>query len=138
MSTATQESVIIGTYLAKGTMGNMGMPGAPICHFNLIVTPSTNHVSGTVIITQAIEGPESSITVQVSGSIRKTGYGDITQIVALKGEYVVSFPPPAIGSYLARFEAHMALNNAWDGKGGFTYGNNNIEDVPVTAVKTGE
>lgn len=138
MSTATQENVIIGTYLAKGTMGNIGMPGAPICHFNLIVTPSTNHVSGTVVITQAIQGPESKITVQVTGSIRKTGYGDITQVVAIQGEYMVSFPPPAIGAYIAKFDGNMAINNAWDGKGGFSYGNNSVEDVPVTAGKTGE
>lgn len=114
-------------------MGNVGMPGAPICHFNLVVTPSTNHVSGTVVITQAIEGPNSKITVQVSGVIRATGYGKVTQVVALEGEYIQAVNPPAIGSYLAKFNGHMAIDNAWNGQGGFTYGHNNDENVPVRA-----
>ena len=133
MSTLEKDQVIIGTYLVRGEMGNVGMPGAPICHFNLVVTPSANHVSGTVVITQAIEGPNSHITVQVSGVIRSTGFGKVTQVVALEGEYVQSVNPPAIGSYLAKFNAHMAIDNAWNGQGGFTYGPHNVENVPVRA-----
>ena len=133
MSTEVSENVIVGTYLAKGEIGNVGMPGAPICHFNLIVTPSTHHVSGTVIITQAIPGPNSKITVQVSGRIYPTGYGKVTQVVSLLGEYVQTVNPPGIGAYLAKFEAHMAIDNEWNGKGGFSYAIHNITDVPVRA-----
>jgi len=136
MSTKTQAqaSKIIGTYLASGTIGNVGLPGAPISHFHLTVTPSTNSVSGIVEITQAIEGPESNIVIKnVTGSIRATGYGKVTKVVELSGEYMVSFPPPAIGSYLAKFSANMAIDDNWDGRGGFTYGQNEINDVPVIA-----
>ena len=133
MSTATAEkatSKLIGAYLVNGTMGNVGMPGAPIMHFSLVVVPSTNSVSGTVEITQAILGGDIVVR-NVTGTIRATGYGNVTQVVALEGQYVQSVPPPAIGSYLAEFSAHMAIDNNWNGKGGFTYGNHNVENVDV-------
>jgi len=136
MNTEAQvkSSKIVGTYLASGTIGNVGLPGAPIAHFHLTVTPFTNSVSGIVEITQAIEGPESNIVIKnVTGSIRATGFGKVTKVVELSGEYVVSVPPPAIGSYLAKFSANMAIDNNWDGRGGFTYGSNDVNDVPVVA-----
>lgn len=132
METAVKPKAIAGAYLTKGTIGNLGMPGAPIAHFSLVVVPSTNSVSGTVEITQAIEGSGSNIVVNnVKGQIRATGYGKVTKVVSLEGEYVVSVPPPAIGSYLSKFTAHMAIDNDWNGQGGFSYGNNDVEDVPV-------
>jgi len=123
-------SRLAGAYLVNGTMGNVGMPGAPIMHFSLVVVPSANTVSGTVEITQAISSGEIIIK-NVKGSIRATGLGNVTKVVSLEGQYVQSVPPPAIGSYLADFSAHMAINDNWEGKGGFSYGNNDVENVPV-------
>ncbi len=135
MEKTAEAKAIIGTYLTKGTIGNVGMPGAPIAHFSLLVTPSTNTVSGTVEITQAIAGSGSSIVVKnVTGAIRATGYGTVTKVVSLEGEYLVSVPAPAIGTYLAKFTAHMAIDNEWNGKGGFTYGDQDIEDVSVASA----
>lgn len=133
METLTKEtSALVGAYLVNGTAGNVGLPGAPIMHFSLVVVPGANSVSGTVEITQAIAPPNGDIVIKnVTGTIRSTGYGQVTQVVALEGEYIVSFPPPAIGSYLAKFSAHMAIDNNWTGKGGFTYGTNDVENVPV-------
>ncbi len=131
-NTAVKPKSIAEAYLTKGTIGNIGMPGAPVAHFSLVVVPSTNSVSGTVEITQAIAGPESNVVVSnVKGQIRATGYGKVTKVVSLEGEYLVSVPPPAIGSYLSKFTAHMAIDNNWNGQGGFSYGNNDVEDVPV-------
>ncbi|MFY8188724.1 MAG: hypothetical protein ACOVLC_12315 [Flavobacterium sp.] len=45
-----------------------------------------------------------------------------------------SVPPPAIGSFLADFNAHMAIDNAWNGTGGFSYWKNDIENVPVKST----
>jgi hypothetical protein len=132
-ATATAEkatSKLIGAYLVNGTMGNVGMPGAPIMHFSLVVVPSANSVSGTVEITQAVAGG-TIVVKNVKGSIRATGYGSVTQVVSLEGQYVQSVPPPAIGSYLADFSAHMAIDNNWNGKGGFSYGNHDVENVDV-------
>ena len=134
MSTATAEaktSKLIGSYLVNGTMGS-GLLGAPTVHFSLVVVPSANSVSGTVEITQAIEGPSSDILVSnVKGRIFATGFGDVKYVVSLEGQYVQSVPPPAIGSYLAEFSAHMAINGDWNGKGGFSYGTTNVENVEV-------
>ncbi len=133
-ATANQSSVLAGAYLVNGIMGNL-MPGAPVMHFSLVVVPSANSVSGTVEITQALPPPYGSIVIHnVKGVIRATGFGKVTHVVALEGEYVVSFPPPAIGEYIAKFSAHMAIDNNWDGKGGFSYGNHNVENVPVKKV----
>ncbi len=46
----------------------------------------------------------------------------------------MSVPPPAIGSYLAKFSAALAVNRAWNGKGSYVYGNHSITDATVTNV----
>lgn len=130
--------LLAGAYLAKGTIGNVGMPGAPVAAFSLVVVPSQNSVSGTVVITQAIQGPDSHIVVPVKGKIFATGFGNITKVVSLHGQYVHSVPPPAIGSFLADFDAHLAIDNEWNGTGGFSYFGHNVENVPVKAVNQAE
>jgi hypothetical protein len=127
--------LLAGAYLAQGTIGNVGMPGAPIAKFSLVVVPSQHSVSGTVVITQAVGGPDSHIVVKVTGKIYATGLGKVTQVVSLHGQYVHSVPPPAIGSFLADFDAHLAIDGAWNGTGGFSYYQHNVENVPVTAAK---
>ncbi|WP_281298360.1 DUF1842 domain-containing protein [Flavobacterium limnophilum] len=128
--------LLAGAYLAKGTIGNVGMSGAPVATFSLVVVPSQNSVSGTVVITQAISGPDSYIVVPVTGKIYATGLGNVTKVVSLQGQYVHSVPPPAIGSFLANFDAHLAIDNAWNGKGGFTYYQHQVENVPVAAINS--
>lgn len=130
--------LLAGAYLAKGTIGNVGMPGAPVASFSLVVVPSQHSVSGTVVITQAVQGPDSHIVVPVTGKIFATGIGNVTQVVGLRGQYVHSVPPPAIGSFLANFDAHLAIDNEWNGTGGFSYFGHNVEDVPVKAVNQAE
>lgn len=126
-----QKPTIASAYLAKGTIGNVGMLGAPIAHFSLVVVAATGKVSGVVEITQAID--KAPIHVDVTGSLRPTGYGKVTKIVNLKGQYVVSVPPPAIGSYLEEFSAYLDIDNSWNGTGGFTYGQTVIDNVPVAS-----
>lgn len=128
--------LLAGAYLAKGTIGNVGTPGAPVATFSLVVVPSQHTVSGTVVITQAVNGPDSHIVVQVKGRIYSTGLGNYTQVVSLQGQYVQSFLPPAIGSFLADFNAHLAIDNAWNGKGGFSYYGHQVENVPVAAINS--
>lgn len=129
---ANRPETLIGAYLVNGTVGNLNLPGAPIMHFSLVVVPSANSVSGTVEITQALAPPYGKIVIRnVTGVIRSTGFGSVTQVVALQGVYYQSLTPPAIGEIQEKFSAHMAINNSWDGSGGFSYGNNNVENVPV-------
>ncbi|TCI94827.1 DUF1842 domain-containing protein [Tenacibaculum sp. M341] len=126
------QTLIETTYLVKGVIGNVGMPGAPITHFSLVVSPEQQTVSGIVEITRAINSP--SIKLNVAGNIRFTGYGNIKQIINLRGEYKISAPPPAIGSYLEDFSAYLDTDEQWNGNGGFTFGFQKIDNVPVKAT----
>lgn len=122
----TQSNIIAGAYLAKGTIGNVGMAGAPLVHFSLVVVPSQHKVSGSIEVTQAVQG--GNYTGQVTGTIYATGLGKVTQIVGLKGTIHPDGPMPLE----IPFEAHMAIDGAWNGTGGFNYANVHVENVPVT------
>lgn len=121
----------IGTYLVNGIAGNEGTPGAPILRFSLVVNAASGKVNGQVQLTQALPPPYGQVEMSVSGQIHGAGFGPITQLVALEGETVVSVPPPAIGSYLAQFKATFAINGDWQGRGGWTFANQTVSDVPV-------
>jgi hypothetical protein len=116
-------------YLAKGTIGNVGMPGAPIVTFQFLVVPDKKTVSGTATITQAIE--KGTYSGPVSGSIYATGFGTTTQIVTFAG--VVYREDD--GALPLNFEAHLAIDAKWNGSGGFKYGNTHVENVPVTSTE---
>lgn len=122
-----EKRALIGAYNATGTLGNVGMPGAPIMHFNLVVVPNRNSVSGSVEIIQAIAPPNGQLFIQnVKGQIRATGFGSVDQIVTLEGNYTIG-----ASEVLYSFKASMNLNMNWEGKGTFTYGTQTIENVPV-------
>ncbi len=132
MSTNANSSSLAGAYLVNGTVGNVGMPGAPIMHFSLVVVPGTNSVNGTVEITQATAPPYNQIVVHnVSGAIHAIGFGSVIQIVVLNGQSTQSVSTPAFATYLAQFSAHMAIDSNWNGQGGFIYGTQRVENVPV-------
>jgi len=122
----------LGLYLVNGVAGKEGMPGAPLLHFSLLVDAPTGKVTGHAVQTQAVAPPGNEIKINdISGMVRATGLGKLTKIVALEGSALISFPPPAIGSYLAPFSAHFAVDDAWNGVGGWTLGHTSVEDVPV-------
>jgi hypothetical protein len=118
-------------YFIKGTIGNLTIPGTPVASFSLEVLPLKNSVKGTVVITQAVNMLESDIVVQVKGKIHATGFGQFTQVVSLQGQYTQSFSPLEKASFLADFVAHFAIDNAWNGIGGFSSYNYQIENEPV-------
>ena len=80
--------------------------------------------SGTIL-----EGTEHapSFTASGTGHIHATGLGNITQVGAISGPAVVSFPPPLIGSYEAPFSASFAVDSTWKGTGKFSVGNDTYE-----------
>jgi len=124
----SDKNPMVGAYLANGIIGNM-MPGAPIVHFSLVVVPSQHKVSGEVHVTQAVKGGSYSGTV--SGTIYNTGLGKFTKVVALTGQ--IHSDEPIIG--LIPFDAHMAINDSWEGIGGFHYLNVHVENAPVALEK---
>jgi hypothetical protein len=126
----------IGLYLVNGVAGNEGTPGAPLLHFSLLVNAVTGTITGQAVQTQAVPPPGDKIVVgNITGIVRSTGFGHFTKIVALEGSAVISFPPPAIGSYQAPFSAHFALDDKWNGTGGWTLGNTAVNNVPVKSAE---
>jgi len=122
----------LGLYLVNAVAGNQGTAGAPLLHLSLLVNSATGAITGHAMQTQAVQPPGDKIVVgNVTGSLRSTGFGQYTQVVSLTGSAVISFPPPAIGSYLAPFTAHFATDQHWNGVGGWTLGATNVNDVPI-------
>ncbi len=127
-------------YRVTGTAGNVGVPGAPILHFELLVNSSTGSVSGQAQITQAIAPPNGVIQIDnVTGQVRQLIFGgQVTLLVALQGTYFQKGPPPTEYIILEQFAAHFSVNPEWDGRGSFDYDNGSqvVNDVPVTSSKT--
>jgi hypothetical protein len=124
-----------GTYLVNGIAGNENMVGAPMLHFSLVVVSGTGKAAGHAMITQAVAPPYNEKLVNnVTGQIHATGLGPVTKIVALRGTYMDQLPPPAIGTVEVPFTAHFAIDDSWNGKGGFECGPTRSENVPVKTV----
>jgi hypothetical protein len=125
----------LGTYLVNGLAGNENVAGAPMLHFSLVIVSGTGKVSGHAMITQAIAPPNNEKVINnITGQVHATGLGPVTKIVALKGTYLDYLPPPAIGVVEVPFEAHLAIDDAWNGRGGFRCGWSQAENVPVRTV----
>src|SRR3954447_5192826 len=98
LSTQPKE-LVMAIYVENvvGTMGNVGVPGAPILHFALSVTIRAGSdaqvewpVSGTATITKAIAEPANSIQVSdLSGFAYSHGSEHI--VIVLDGSF--NIPP---------------------------------------------
>jgi hypothetical protein len=121
----------IDTYHVQGEAGHIGTPGAPILDFSLLVVVPSGLVSGHVDIRQALPPPHGHISLPVTGHIHSLGLPPAHNVVVLTGTYLVSFPPPAIGSILEHFNATFSVNSDWNGHGSFTYGGHSVSNVPV-------
>jgi hypothetical protein len=122
-------------YLAKFLVGDEGTPGAPLLRVAAVVDAPTGQISGQAQITQAVAPPEGLIRILgLEGRIHSLGLGKAVRVVALTGYYWVPFPPPAIGQSQAHFTATLVLEDEgeWSGRGSFSYGGHNVDDVPVT------
>ena len=130
-----EQTMPMALYLLGLEVGNVGMPAAPILHFQGTVNAPTGKINGQAEITQSVAGPHGEIEIHnVTGQIRHLGLGHDKRVVTLEGTYVVSFPPPAIGEYLAKFSAFLVVDASWNGTGEFTYGGHTVKDVPVKSV----
>jgi hypothetical protein len=127
----------IDLYLVKLLVGNKGMPGAPLLHLSLAVDAPTGHITGQAEVTQAIAPPGGIIRInKLQGHIRSLGLVPAVRVVSLTGSYAVPFPPPAIGHAIEPFWALLVVPQAgWDGRGSFSYGGKEIDDVPVDVCK---
>ncbi|MFT6283122.1 MAG: hypothetical protein ACJA0U_003264 [Salibacteraceae bacterium] len=124
------EKAMAGAYAVNVTIGNEGMPGAPIVELALVVVPSQNKVTGRVHANQATEHGDYTGTVE--GTIYSTGLGKFTKTIAVKGSIT---PASGIMPIEIPFDANMAVDDAWNGVGGFNYLQVHVEDVPVKSNK---
>jgi hypothetical protein len=112
--------------------GNLGLPGAAILQLDLLFNPQEGNLNGQAIISQTVGPPKVRIVVRhLAGEAHGLGLGGATRVVALRGEYEQSFPPPASGSYLAQFSATFVTDNNWKGHGSFQFGSDKVMNVPV-------
>lgn len=133
MDTAT------GYYVVKLFIERPGLVGAPALSLNLGVDAASGKVTGVGEITQALPPPYGEITIhQITGEIFQTGFGEDNRLVHLNGQYLVSVPPPAIGTYLAQFSAALAVDASWNGSGSFQYGASTVAGCTVTNVSQEE
>ncbi|WP_392344097.1 DUF1842 domain-containing protein [Pseudoalteromonas prydzensis] len=105
-----------------------GVVGGGSMEIQFAVDPKTDALNGRAN-GHIQEGTQHSpqFTSSASGHMHATGYNDITKVGALTGQAVVSFPPPAIGSYQSPFTASFAVDNQWNGKGSFSVGENTYQ-----------
>lgn len=132
LHTQKTASDVLGLYFVKAVVGNAGMPGAPLVNLALSVQAASGHVAGIAEITQAVQGGNHRFPV--TGQIYQTGLGPNHQLVSLQGEFVYSVPPPAIGTFLAKFTAALSVDQKWNGSGGFNYVTTHVENVPVKNI----
>ena len=107
---------------------NSGVVGGGSMKMTVAVDPVRGSISGGAEGT-ILEGTQHAPTFKGSGDghLYNTGFGENTKLGTISGRAVVSFPPPAIGSYEAPFTASFAVDNAWNGKGKFSVGPHTYE-----------
>jgi hypothetical protein len=120
-------------YHVKGEAGKVGTPGAPILSFQLLVNAVSGKITGHAEITHGgLPPPNEPISISnLTGHLSQLGEPPNHHVVTLKGTYVQSFPPPAIGEILEHFHATLSVDGHWNGHGSFTYGGHTVNNVPV-------
>ena len=128
----------VGLYPVTLRVGHGDMPGAPTLTLRLLVNAPNGTVSGSGTVTQALPPPYGQTHIpQITGGIFHGGLGQDQLFVHLTGQYAVSVPPPAIGTYLAHFSAAFAVDRGWNGRGSYEYGGHFVIDCKVENVSGG-
>ena len=134
MTTATS---LTSTYLVTGMARADVVLSSPMLRFTLLVNEASGQVCGHAQITEQelLEIPNSEINIgNITGQIQGTGVGSFTRLVSLQGYADVrTLPPPAIGTFYKLFQAQFAIDDAWDGVGGWNLGSQAVNNVPVHA-----
>lgn len=123
----TNDNPLLGAYLEKGTIGDVGMLGAPILSFALVVVPGQHKVTGTVQITQAV------LNGNYSGAVTGTiflfpGADDGVWVITLTGTVhndgtmPISLP----------ITVHFSVGGIEKDYGGFDFGQVHVAYAPVT------
>jgi hypothetical protein len=133
-STPSAKANKVGLYLL-----NLRFTSKKVGAASMDLALTVNAVSGVIhgqaqgTLQAGTEHPPT-FSADATGALHSTGFGPIVKIGAVKGEAFVSFPPPAIGSYLAPFIASFGLDAQGKGTGQFTVGGNTYTDCVVSIV----
>ena len=125
-----QDRTPISLYLVKATAGS-GALGAKQLFLSLAVNAATGAVTGHAKQFQAVSPPNEIPIDDVIGWVCNVGIGEYSKLVALEGTARVTLPPPLIGTVSERFRAQFAVDDGWNGRGGWVIGNEAVEDVPI-------
>ena len=135
MTTATS---LTSTYqVVTGIARTDAVLSGPILTFKLLVNETTGQVCGHAQITEQelLVIPNGEINVgNVTGQIQGTGAGSFTRLVSLQGYADVrTLPPPEIGTFYKFFQAQFAIDDVWEGVGGWTLSSQTVDNVAVHA-----
>jgi hypothetical protein len=131
-STATPQASNVDLYLLK-----LSFIPKVLGAGSMTLALTVNAVSGTLHgqargkLQEGTKNP-STFTADASGVLHSTGFGPNVKVGSVRGQAFVSFPPPAIGSYLAPFSASFSLDADGKGTGQFSVGHNTYADCVVS------
>jgi hypothetical protein len=115
--------------------------GAPTVRLSLLVDAVRGTVTGQGLLTPAEyvfkDPPVEPVAIdKITGTIHKTPSGPVgvTQVLSLRGESVVTLPPPAIGSFLVPFTATFAMDDHSVGHGGWSGAFGKVEDATIHSI----
>lgn len=126
----TNDNPLLGAYLEKGTIGDVGMLGAPILSFALVVVPGQHKVSGTAQV--KADDMNRCWSGQVTGTIfsRPSPNGD-TSVITFQGRFNND------GTMPIQIEGwvYMDVDAAGNGTGGFDIGGFDIGNDHVAHAR---
>lgn len=136
-TSSTSPTSLPGIYLVTGMARADVVLSSPMLRFTLLVNEVSGQVCGHAQITEqellGIHNGEINIG-NITGHIQATGVGSFTRLVSLQGYADVrTLPPPEIGTFYKLFQAQFAIDDAWDGVGGWTLSSQTVDNVAVHA-----
>jgi hypothetical protein len=123
----------IGFYPIHAKVEVPNLVGNPMLTVRLGVDVRSGLTHGQAEITQSTAPPVDIKVPQVIGFTRRLlGSPENLREVRVKGQYVASARPPAIGSWIADFSAILTLEPNGSGTGEFSFGDTTIRGCTVT------
>ena len=125
-----------GTYLVFGVM-RCDLPGTAELHFSMLVFSASGRVTGHATVSRPSVAGNPQMTINnLTGEIFSAAQGGYTRLVTLRGTSYFDGRPHAVAIEEVSFNAVLALDDDWNGIGGFSCGpayaeNATVEHTPV-------
>jgi hypothetical protein len=107
---------------------------SPTLQLTLLVNPATGNITGHGAQKMTVDGPSGDIPIQItSGHVLYSSILLNPNMVSLQGTGAISHPPDTL-VIAVPFSAQFAVDNAWNGNGGWTLASQSHNDQKVQAV----